>query len=121
MANSGAMSFNIINIHGIVYNSGVFTLNNIFPNPAVYLVNVSYSCYGTEFDSGYFVVEANINSSGNVAYGNSVNAINGNNGGGSTTCIIVVPALGTCSMIVNVSGGFNSDQISITIVQVDNN
>ena len=82
---------------------------------------MGYGSFGTEFDAGSFIVAVNINSTGLNTYGNAVYASNGSYTGGATTSLVIIPAFQSGQLIVTTTGQFFDTQVSITIVQVDNN
>lgn len=102
----------------ISYNAGIFTINNTNPQQGVYLVNLGYSTFESEFDDGSFNLELSINAGGLTSYGNSILATNPNFGGGASTAIFTVPASGIGQLIVATTGQFFQNEISISIVQV---
>lgn len=108
------------NAGNISYNNGIFTIDNsASSNTAVYLINVGYSSTG--LDTGSFHIEASINSSGLDPYGNTVFAPIDIMGGGAITALIIVPASGIAQVILATNGAFSAEEISLTIVQIDNN
>ena len=115
------LTFNVGELAGnISYNDGVFNLDNSNSlTPAVYLVNVGYSSFGSELDNGFFTIEVDINSLGVKPYGNRIYAVNGTMGGAGSTALVTVPGLVSAQLILSINGQINSDEVSITIIQID--
>jgi hypothetical protein len=105
----------------ISYSGGLFTINNSASlTPATVLVNVGYSNWDSEVDSGNYMIQAAINGGGRTAYGNTIYGVmwSGTGGGGASTGIVVVPASGTAQILVALSGSIHDGGLSISLVHL---